>query len=110
MNIMPSTSRLLSIPQAAIIAALGVAASTSAFAQSQLQTQITPQMRSEARAVMQACRADHDRLCGGVTPGGGRILACLQSHAGQLTATCAQTLPRAQALRDRAVSAGVAPK
>jgi hypothetical protein len=110
MNIMPSTSRHLSIPQAAIIAALGVAVSTSAFAQSQLQTQITPQMRSEARAVMQACRADHDRLCGGVTPGGGRILACLQSHAGQLTATCAQTLPRAQALRDSAVSAGVAPK
>ena len=107
---MPSTSRHLSIPQAAIIAALGLAASTSAFAQSQLQTQITPQMRSEARAVMQACRADHDRLCGGVTPGGGRILACLQSHAGQLTATCAQTLPRAQALRDSAVSAGVAPK
>lgn len=107
---MPSTFRLLAIPQAAIIVALGVAASTSAFAQSQLQTQITPQMRSEARAVMQACSADHDRLCSDVAPGGGRILACLQSHAGQLTATCAQTLPRAQALRDSAVSAGVAPK
>ncbi|SFI88940.1 cysteine rich repeat-containing protein [Bradyrhizobium sp. cf659] len=107
---MPSTFRLLSIPQAAIIVALGVAASTSAFAQSQLQTQITPQMRSEARAVMQACRADHDRLCSDVAPGGGRILACLQSHAGQLTPACAQTLPRAQALRDGAVSAGVAPK
>jgi hypothetical protein len=60
--------------------------------------------------VIQACRADYDRLCGDVTPGGGRILACLQSHAGQLTSACAQTLPRAQALRDSAVSAGVAPK
>ena len=95
-------------PQAAAIVALG--ASTSAFAQSQLQTQITPQMRSEARAVMQACRADYDRHCSDVTPGGGRILACLQSHAGQLTSTCAQTLPRAQALRAGAASAGVAPK
>nr|WP_245448516.1 MULTISPECIES: cysteine rich repeat-containing protein [Bradyrhizobium] len=75
-----------------------------------MQTQITPQMRSEARAVMQACRADYDRLCSGVTPGGGRILACLQTHAGQLTSTCAQALPRAQALRDGAASAGVAPK
>lgn len=93
------------LPQAAAIVALG--ASTSAFAQSQLQTQITPQMRSEARAVMQACRADYDRHCSDVTPGGGRILACLQSHAGQLTSTCAQTLPRAQALR---AGAGVAPK
>ncbi|WP_339035793.1 cysteine rich repeat-containing protein [Bradyrhizobium symbiodeficiens] len=96
------------LPQAAAIVALG--ASTSAFAQSALQTQITPQMRSEARAVMQACRADYDRHCSDVAPGGGRILACLQSHAGQLTSTCAQTLPRAQALRAGAASAGVAPK
>ncbi|WP_349631881.1 cysteine rich repeat-containing protein [Bradyrhizobium iriomotense] len=96
------------LPRAVAIIALG--ASTSAFAQSQPQMQITPQMRSEARAVMQACRADYDRLCSDVAPGGGRILACLQSHAGQLTPTCAQALPRAQALRDSAVSAGVAPK
>lgn len=107
---MPSTFRLLAIPQAAIIVALGIAASTSAFAQSQLQTQMTPQMRSEARAVMRDCRTDHDRFCSDVAPGGGRILACLQSHAGQLSSACAQALPRAQALRDSAVSAGVAPK
>lgn len=96
------------LPQAAAIVALG--ASTSALAQSQLQTQITPQMQSEARIVMQACRADHDRLCSDVTPGGGRILACLQSHAGQLSSVCARALPRAQALRDSAVATGVAPK
>jgi hypothetical protein len=96
------------LPQAAAIVALG--ASTSALAQSQLQTQITPQMQSEARIVMQACRADHDRLCSDVTPGGGRILACLQSHAGQLSSVCARALPRAQALRDSAVTTGVAPK
>ncbi len=96
------------LPQAAAIVALGT--STPAVAQSQLQTQITPQMRSEARAVMQACRTDYESLCSNVAPGGGRILACLQSHAGQLTSTCAQTLPRAQALRDSAVSTGVAPK
>ncbi|ULL01823.1 hypothetical protein FJV43_14275 [Bradyrhizobium sp. I71] len=67
-------------------------------------------MRSEAQTVMQACRADHDRLCSDVAPGGGRILACLQSHAGQLTSACARALPRAQALRDSAVATGVAPK
>lgn len=103
---MSSISRIL--PRAAAIVALG--ASTSAFAQSQLQTQITPQMRSEARSVMQACRIDYESLCSNVAPGGGRIIACLQSHAGQLTSTCAQALPRAQALRDGAVSAGVAPR
>ena len=99
-----------SLARAATIVTLGIATSTPSLAQSQLQTQVTPQMRSEARAIMQACRADYDRLCNDVAPGGGRILACLQSRAGQLTPTCAQALPRAQALRDSAVSAGVAPK
>ncbi|WP_025032514.1 cysteine rich repeat-containing protein [Bradyrhizobium sp. DOA9] len=103
---MPSIFRVL--PRAAAIVALG--ASTSALAQSQLQTQITPQMRSEARSVMQACRTNYESLCSNVAPGGGRILACLQSHAGQLTPSCAQAMPRAQALRDNAVSAGAAPK
>lgn len=103
---MSSIFRFASLPQSAIIIVLGVAASSPALA----QTQTTPQMRSEARAVMQACRADHDSLCSNVAPGGGRILACLQSHAGQLTPSCARALPRAQALRNGAVSAGVTPK
>ena len=46
------TSIFRALPQAAAIVALGV--STSVWAQSQLQTQITPQMRNEARTVMQA--------------------------------------------------------
>ncbi|MBW7975023.1 cysteine rich repeat-containing protein [Bradyrhizobium sp. BR 10289] len=102
-----SNLRPISLAQAATIVVLCVAASTPAAAQSQLQTKITPQMRSEARSVMQACRADYDSLCSNVAPGGGRILACLQSHAGQLTSACAQALPRAQALRN---GAGGAPK
>jgi hypothetical protein len=67
-------------------------------------------MRSEATALMQICRGDYDRLCGGVTPGGGRVLACLNSHASQLSAACAQAMPRAEALRSSAASAGVMPK
>jgi hypothetical protein len=67
-------------------------------------------MRSEAMALMQVCRSDYDRLCAGVRPGGGRVLACLQSHADQLGAACAGAMPRAQSLRDGAVAAGVMPK
>jgi len=100
----------IALSRLAGIVALGLATATFALAQTQLQTQITPQMRSEARRLMQACRTDFDKLCSNVTPGGGRVLACLQSHAGQLSSSCAQTLPRAQALRDGAVGAGVAPK
>jgi hypothetical protein len=77
---------------------------------SHAQTQIPPQMRGEAMALMQVCRSDFDRLCGSVMPGGGRILACLQGHANQLSSGCAQAMPRAQSLRDSAVAAGVMPK
>lgn len=107
---MPSIFRSIPLLQAATVAALGLAASTPVLAQTQLQTQIAPQMRSETRAVMQACRTDYESLCSKVAPGGGRILACLQSHAGELTSSCAKALPRAQALMNDAVGAGIAPK
>jgi hypothetical protein len=74
------------------------------------QAQVPADMRSEAKLLLRACSADYDRLCSEVTPGGGRILACLKGHPDQLSVACAQMMPRAQALRDRATTAGVAPK
>ena len=74
------------------------------------QAQASPQMRGEAMTLMQICRGDYDRLCAGVQPGGGRILACLQNHANQLSSACGQAMPRAQALKDSAAAAGVMPK
>lgn len=74
------------------------------------QSRPTPQMRSEAVALIQTCRGDYDRLCNGVTPGGGRVIACLQSHASQLSAACAQAMPRAETLRNSAAAAGAMPK
>jgi len=77
---------------------------------SSAQAQVSPQMRGEAIALMQVCRGDYDRLCAGVTPGGGRVLACLQNHTNQLSAACGQAMPRAQSLKDSAAAAGVLPK
>jgi len=77
---------------------------------SHAQTQIPPQMRGEAMTLMQICRGDYDRFCSSVVPGGGRILACLQRNANQLSLGCAQAMPRAQSLKDSAVAAGVMPR
>jgi Cysteine rich repeat len=74
------------------------------------RAQVTRQMRNEAISLMQVCRGDYERLCDGVMPGGGRILACLHLHAGELSPACAQAMPRAEALKDSALTAGVMPK
>ncbi len=41
-----------------------------------------------ARAGDDACRADVERLCPGIAPGGGRIAACLKANAAQLSPGC----------------------
>lgn len=35
-----------------------------------------------------ACKADVDKLCPQVKPGGGRITACLKQNASQISDTC----------------------
>ena len=45
----------------------------------------------------QACRTDYQTLCASVTPGRGRILACLAQHADTLSPGCQQALQSARA-------------
>jgi Cysteine rich repeat len=103
-----SMIRLRVLPfQFGVVAGVAVAAgSLPAVA----QAPAPPQMRSEAMVIMALCRSDYDRLCSGVRPGGGRILACLQSHAGALSPACGRAMPRAQVLKDNAAAAGVLPR
>jgi hypothetical protein len=49
------------------------------------------------RSAMQACRADAQKLCAGVSPGGGRIVACLRTNEAQLSADCKAQLGVAEA-------------
>jgi hypothetical protein len=56
------------------------------------QAQITPEMRARLRTFVQACGADNERFCQGVQRGGGRVVACLQSHASELTSQCSAVL------------------
>jgi hypothetical protein len=40
-----------------------------------------------------SCRDDMQKLCASVQPGGGRAVACLKQHAGELSAACRAALP-----------------
>jgi hypothetical protein len=99
----PSSRRALTV--AALLISGGLLAEGSADAQ-----QVPPEMRAQAQALMQVCRGDYNRLCNGVQPGGGRILACLEGNAGQLSPACKQAMPQAQSLKEKAAAAGYLPK
>lgn len=55
----------------------------------------------QAQPAQQACRADFAEFCTGITPGDGRILACLREHRDQLSADCKTSLETAQACADQ---------
>lgn len=67
-------------------------------------------MRARAAAIGQACGSDISRFCAGVQRGGGRIVACLEAHATELSASCSAAMPEAVALRDKAMQSGASAK
>jgi Cysteine rich repeat len=40
------------------------------------------------------CKSDMTRLCPGVQPGGGRIIACLKAHQMEMSVGCAKALQK----------------
>ena len=49
-------------------------------------------MDQEMNALRTYCRADVERLCPKVPPGGGRIKACLMEHKNEISVGCAKAL------------------
>jgi Cysteine rich repeat len=43
-----------------------------------------------------ACMGDYEKYCKGVTPGGGRIIACLSKQSDKLTPACKTVLTAAE--------------
>ena len=47
---------------------------------------------AEMEALRTYCKADVERLCPKVQPGGGRIKACLMEHKNEISVGCAKAL------------------
>ena len=52
----------------------------------------------------QACKADYQKFCSGVSHGGGRILECLNSHKSEISPACQQAIA-SKAPKDAGASA-----
>jgi Cysteine rich repeat len=39
-----------------------------------------------------ACKADYDKFCAGIAPGGGKVIACLNAKRDQLSVSCKTAL------------------
>jgi hypothetical protein len=52
--------------------------------------------QAEEKERPEACRADVQKLCKGVQPGGGRIAACLKQHEAELAPGCRERMARAR--------------
>jgi hypothetical protein len=48
--------------------------------------------RAAGGGLLTYCKADIERLCVGIKPGGGRLLKCLKGHKEEMSVGCAQAL------------------
>ena len=55
------------------------------FSSAALAQTLTAQQRT-------ACKADYEKYCSGTTPGGGRIIACLDKQRDALSGACRKVL------------------
>ena len=67
-----------------ILTATLLSASTAVFAQ-----ELTSEQRN-------ACMGDYEKYCKSVTPGGGRIIACLAKETDKLSPACKKVLAAAE--------------
>ncbi len=54
-----------------------------------------------AEAPLALCKADAERMCAGIAPGDGKIIACLKQHKDEVSVGCAKALKTTKAKRER---------
>lgn len=58
-------------------------------------------MRGGMHKMQQACEADIKQFCSNVTPGGGRIVQCLEQHQKEVSQGCNQLLEKKESRQGR---------
>ena len=54
-----------------------------------------PALADAEATVVAACKSDVEKLCKGIAPGGGKLLACLKKNENQVTVGCAKAIKAA---------------
>lgn len=54
-------------------------------------------LTAKAASLLSYCKADAERLCPGVPPGGGRIVACLKANKMEVSVGCAKAIQKIKA-------------
>ena len=66
---------------------------------------VAPAQEGLVRTVTEGCKTEIETYCKGVTPGEGRVLACLYAHGDKLSGRCEYALYDASVQLERAVNA-----
>ncbi|MEJ2691145.1 MAG: cysteine rich repeat-containing protein [Deltaproteobacteria bacterium] len=90
---------------ACAIAVLAVVAVQNALAQTQQKGPAEAAAQTIVETVAKGCEKELTAYCKDVTPGEGRVLACLYAHEDKLSGRCDYALYDAAAQLDRAVNA-----
>jgi hypothetical protein len=56
---------------------------------------------AKAATPLALCNADAEKICPGVAPGGGKIIACLKQHKDEVSIGCAKALKAMKAKKVR---------
>ena len=51
-----------------------------------------PTLTAKAANPLSYCKADAERICPGIAPGGGKLAACLKEHENDVSIGCAKAL------------------
>lgn len=77
---------------------LAIVAALLALAAAQAQA-APSQLDAEIQALRTYCKADIERLCANVQPGGGRIKDCLMQNQNDMTVGCAKALQQLKQMK-----------